>query len=512
MACGGLGGDGFVLAVMRDLDNQSSAWGWGGNAFGQLGQNDRLYAACANPRLVRYRTQDVHTQAADITMVACAHRHCCVVLASGHAFYWGDINSVDTNRSKPDADRAFQYVIPAESSGHSSGGGSRGHMHGDARALRVRAREQPLPAHVVMAACGDSHQLLLTASGRVYSFGNLESGVLGYGVPLQKNMPLRVAAGGLDIVVVVMVAAGGGHSVALDDSGSIWTWGNPAHGALGHGPETIPVTSANPRPYLNTSRYTHAFTSPRRLDGAVPGRVVMISARGACCAAVDADGSVWMWGHGSCGQLGLGDTADRNTPTQLDPAVFAARARAGAGGAGAGAGGAGSAARSVACGGLHTLVVTQDGMLWAFGSGQHGQLGCGGSVCAGGALLPLRVEFFDQHAAVVSAAANGSQSVAVTADGRIYTWGGDERLTRPRPVDALAHMHAGPHQGLCPALALGLAMSTHLRLGRASGTGRCRCLCNALPEDLLRRLCAMSGGLAGPAGRSEGIKRLVGAT
>ena len=481
MACGGLG-EGFVLAVMRSDDNQSSVWGWGENLFGQLAQQKRLYTTCAEPRLVHSHNADQHTRGAGITMVAGGDRHCCVVLDDGRAFHWGDVIHDTINTRKEDADKAFQFSIPEE-------GGPASTVQGDT--------QQPVPPpHAVMAACGNRHQLVLTASGCVYSYGQYDTGALGLGYQdMVRQMPARVTAGGLARAVVVMVAAGTGHSVALDDRGGVWTWGDPARGALGHGPEA-PVS------YCNTRTYTHSLTTPRRLADAVLAQVVMVSAGGACSAAVHADGSLWMWGRGSCGVLGLGDTADRSTPTRLDPALFSEDA------AGVGL------VRTVACSGMHTLVVAQDGTLWAFGCGLMGELGGGEETCIAGSLSPLRVEFFDHadarpntRAAVVSVAAGASRSVAVTANGRIYVWGGHEVKKRPCLVHALAHMHAGPYQGLAPLLALAFAAGTHQRLGEGS-----HCHVSTMPADLLRRLCEMVVSLEGPAGRSEGIKRLVGAT
>jgi len=102
--------------------------------------------------------------------------------------------------------------------------------------------------------------------------------------------------------------------------------------------------------------------------------------------------------------------------------------------------------------------------------------------------------------------------VVVTADGRIFVWGGEERQTRPRQVHALAHMHAGPHQGLAPPLALAFVISTHHRLGSGTAKGRRQSQVGIMSTDLLLRLCGMAGGFKGPAGKNEGIKRLVGAT
>ena len=42
-----------------------------------------------------------------------------------------------------------------------------------------------------------------------------------------------------------------------------------------------------------------------------------------------------------------------------------------------------------ACGGFHTLVVTEEGVVWAFGGGAHGRLGLNGE---GDRLVPRRVD------------------------------------------------------------------------------------------------------------------------
>ncbi|XP_057533869.1 uncharacterized protein LOC130811555 [Amaranthus tricolor] len=76
------------------------------------------------------------------------------------------------------------------------------------------------------------------------------------------------------------------------------------------------------------------------------------------CVALDVDGRCYTWGRNERGQLGHGDSLQRDRPTVVSELSKRKIVKAGAG-------------RS------HTVVVTDDGQSFAFGWNKHGQLGSG---------------------------------------------------------------------------------------------------------------------------------------
>ena len=88
------------------------------------------------------------------------------------------------------------------------------------------------------------------------------------------------------------IAAGLGHSLALQADGTLWAWGSNFSGQLGNGDATnqpAPVQVVNP--------------------GAVP--YVAIAAGDSYSVARQADGSLWSWGNNTKGQLGIGVSRPR---------------------------------------------------------------------------------------------------------------------------------------------------------------------------------------------------------
>jgi alpha-tubulin suppressor-like RCC1 family protein len=113
--------------------------------------------------------------------------------------------------------------------------------------------------------------------------------------------------------------------------------------------------------------------------------------------ALIADGSLYGWGTNNLGQLGLGDTTTRTSPAIV---------------------GAIGAWRAVASGRDHVLAIANNGTLWSWGSNSNGQLGI--SVSGGSRSSPVQIGTSTTWQFV---SANEYTSLAVRADGTLWTWG-----------------------------------------------------------------------------------------
>ncbi|GBG63269.1 hypothetical protein CBR_g37355 [Chara braunii] len=85
---------------------------------------------------------------------------------------------------------------------------------------------------VVAIGTAKHHTIVATESGEVYTWGSNREGRLGYPSVDTQPTPRRVTA---LRVKVVAVAAANKHSVALTDSGEVFTWGCNRQGQLGYG-------------------------------------------------------------------------------------------------------------------------------------------------------------------------------------------------------------------------------------------------------------------------------------
>ena len=248
-------------------------------------------------------------------------------------------------------------------------------------------------------AAGELHSMAIDDSGRLWSWGANDSGQLGDGTTRDRSVAARVEG------VRGVIAADGGarHTVALRGNGTVWTWGGNERGQLGD-------------------------DSPA--DRGVPARVAglddvtAVSAGWAHTAALRRDGSVWTWGMNAGGELGDGTTEDRRRPARVEglPPV-----------------------RAVSCGAHHTLALAKDGSLWAWGPNGDGRLGDGTTVDRP---KPVRVALPD-GVVVAAIAAGGYHNVALTNKGEVFAWGANwseawqlantTTLSSTRPVPVAAN-------------------------------------------------------------------------
>jgi RCC1 and BTB domain-containing protein len=92
---------------------------------------------------------------------------------------------------------------------------------------------------VRQVTCGGFHTAAITDTGELYTWGGGEHGQLGHGDKVNKTSPCLVEA--LRDKLLVQITCGWSHTVALTDTGDVYTWGNGDHGKLGHG-DTMKVT------------------------------------------------------------------------------------------------------------------------------------------------------------------------------------------------------------------------------------------------------------------------------
>eukprot|EP01090_Pellita_catalonica_P007333 TRINITY_DN17914_c0_g1_i1.p1 TRINITY_DN17914_c0_g1~~TRINITY_DN17914_c0_g1_i1.p1 ORF type:complete len:329 (+),score=37.04 TRINITY_DN17914_c0_g1_i1:119-988(+) len=129
---------------------------------------------------------------------------------------------------------------------------------------------------------------------------------------------------------------------------------------------------------------------------------------------VFADGSLSVSGHGRNGKLGNGSSKDEKIPVLSD--FFTEK---------------GSTVIAASASDAHSLVLTSNGSVYAFGSAGYGQLGVGnfGNVASWQVLphpTPKKISFFSKNNInIVAVSAAKHHSLCLTDDGKVYTFGRD---------------------------------------------------------------------------------------
>ncbi|KAK6145399.1 hypothetical protein DH2020_022219 [Rehmannia glutinosa] len=211
-------------------------------------------------------------------------------------------------------------------------------------------------------------------------------------------------------VRITSVAAGGRHTLALSDVGQVWGWGYGGEGQLGLGSRIRMVSSPHPVPCIDSSFNKDRLMSLSRgtmsSEGqgyGVPGTYVKAIACGGRHSAVITDaGALLTFGWGLYGQCGQGSTDDELSPTCVSSLL-------------------GIRIEGVAAGLWHTICISADGDVYAFGGNQFGQLGTGADQAETLPRLLDAPSLENVHAKVVSCGAR--HSAVVTEDGKTFCWG-----------------------------------------------------------------------------------------
>jgi len=240
--------------------------------------------------------------------------------------------------------------------------------------------------------------LALSSEGKVYSWGANDKGQLGNGTTNDSNLPVEVKVEGTPMAgkKIVQTAIGVTHSMALDSEGKVYSWGENVNGLLGTGdsiPATLPV---------------EVRTSGTPMAGK---KIVQISAGGSHSMALDSEGNIYAWGWGGEGQLGNGANDNSNVPILVKKRGTDLE---------------GKTIKKVMAGGMFSTVLTSDGSLYSWGKNNYGQIGDG---TTNNYNLAVAVKTEGTPMAgktVVDFSISNEHTVALTSDGQIYAWGRNE--------------------------------------------------------------------------------------
>jgi hypothetical protein len=219
---------------------------------------------------------------------------------------------------------------------------------------------------------GSDHTIALKSDGTLWAWGKNDYGQLGDGTIINNTVPIRI---GIDTNWSKIVA-GGEHTIALKRDGTLWAWGRNDSGQLGDG--TI-ISKNVPTLISNDTKWSN------------------IIAGGLYTVALKTDGTLWSWGVNNVGQLGLGNTTSPITiPTQVIDTNWSA----------------------IANGVGHTIGLKADGTLWTWGDNSSGQLGDGTIISKS---VPIRIGTDTNWSSVI--AGGQGYTIALKVDGILWAWG-----------------------------------------------------------------------------------------
>ena len=225
---------------------------------------------------------------------------------------------------------------------------------------------------VAAVAAGGKHSLALMNDGSVMGWGANLYGQLCNGTVTRTNLPVPM----VDVSEVDEIAAGSSHTVLLLHDGTVVACGENnlgqlGHGTIGHGgPTPVPVSGLN--------------------------NVTAVSAKGDSSFALLEDGTLMAWGYNPSGELGDGNTTTTDVPVPVQGL---------------------SEVSAIAAGTKFALALLKNGTVMGWGYNKKGELGDGNTT---NSLAPVQVHGLS---AVSAIAAGGGDALALLKNGTVMAWG-----------------------------------------------------------------------------------------
>ena len=368
-------------------------WTWGSNGNGELGDGTSI---CRSSPVVVLSDSSAFFDWCDI---AAPYRSSVGLRKDGTIWTWGSNSysnmlgdGTNINRSSPVSvlgnisdwcklAEGFGSVFAIRSNGTLWGWGS--NYNGELGVGFATIEAQPTRAltdfnNICKIATGYKRNILLTNSGRIWSWGYNSNGSIGDGTTCIRSSPVSVIGGFTDWCDI---SSNKYSFFGVRSNGTLWSWGENYSGQLGDG--TV-INRSSPVSVVG------GFTDWVTLSG---GEYHSVATR--------TNGTLWTWGNNFNGQLGEGGIILRSSPVSVIGG-FTDWCQTGAGE-------------------FHSAAIRSNGTLWTWGSNNSGQLGDGTTISRSSPVSV--VGGFTDWCQVTAGGSLGNGTAAVRANCTIWNWG-----------------------------------------------------------------------------------------
>jgi len=287
------------------VSSDGTVWGWGIGSFGALGDNEII------DRIIPRKTAGNFTDWCQVSAGSCFSLG---VRQNGTAWGWGfntsgQLGNISTtSRTSPSlvSGRFTDWCQLSAGTTHSLGvrqnGTAWGWGAGTAGRIgdgSVAVRSSPVLVaggftDWCQVSAGNQHSLGVRTNGTAWAWGTPLVGALGDGTTVGTSSPVSVIGGFTDWC---QVSAGFAHSLGVRQNGTAWAWGGGDSGRLGDGTTTEKSSPVS---------VVGGFTNWCQVIG---GQTHSLGVR--------TNGTAWAWGQGFVGRLGDGTTVNKSSPVSI---------------------------------------------------------------------------------------------------------------------------------------------------------------------------------------------------
>jgi len=255
------------------------------------------------------------------------------------------------------------------------------------------------------------HNILITQNGKTYAWGNNGNGQLGFEIwietpKINDNIKNIIQNNG-GVNNILTLETGRGHSILILKNGKVYVCGWNSYGELGLGDWMTRDTPTENSELEQLIQNNGGVDNISTLETGYHHNILIFK-----------NGKVYVWGYNDYGQLGLGDTNDRNTPTENTQLEQIIQDNGGA-----------NNILTLKAGEYHNVLIFKNGKAYVWGGNDYSQLGLEDTIEEDTPTENTQLEQIIQDNGgannILTLKVGEYHNILIFKNGKVYAWGGN---------------------------------------------------------------------------------------